>query len=386
MSPIPFLPRLMERFDIGYGGAGTLFAAMAVTLIAMQLPAGVIVDRYRTSTVLFLGMSIVGFSGLLFAFAPSFSVAIAARLLMGVGGPLAEVASISMVSALSSPRERGRTIGFVDMSVGAAYFLALGVLPFLSPVIRLSSMLLIPAALSLAMAIAVFVILVRGQAEGHSVPKTPDPEAHPTHSSHAKAPEVQRLKSRFREVMGNRAVLLLALTAFLGFAAGDAMVVWLPTYLQEMKGYSSGDASTVMTAMLGIYIPAAFLAGRASDAWSHRIRVVQVGSVLMLFAFIGLLVPGLHPLLLVFAPIFGIGYAWNVGPTLTLVTETVERSHMGVAVALTFMCAQLGTAASGSFFGYLADRFAGFGPVWGVGALLLVLRLAVSIVIARRTG
>ncbi len=378
MSPIPFFPEIMAGFDVGYAGVGVLFSVLSIALITMQMPAGIIVDRFPAPMISAIGMGIVGAGGVAFALAPSYGVAMAARIAMGVGGPLSEVASIAMISRLSPPRARGRTIGFVDMSVGFAYFLALGILPFVSQYLDYRMILLIPALSAILMATMTLNM------SRYSIlrPDESSTQSRPT-GSIASSPTTLRDKScelfsRIRATLGNRAILLLSIMAFLGFAAGDAMMVWLPTYLQDIRNYTHDGASMVMVVTLAVYVPGALLAGRASDAWRLRIRVVQVGSVLMGLAYIGILSSPADHILLLLGPLFGVGYAWNVGPMLTLATEKVRPASMGMAVSLVFMFAQLGTAVSGALLGQLVEYFEGFTVIWVVAVALLTLRLTIS--------
>ncbi len=369
MSPIPFFPRLMEQLDISYAGVGTLYAALSIALIAMQLPAGTIADRFPAPLVSAVGMGIVGISGIVFALAPSYGVALVARAAMGVGGPLAEISSMAMISVLAAPRKRGRTVGFVDMSVGTAYFLALGMLPLVARFVPFEMVLVIPAVLTLLIGVVTYVLMGRILDLGEKV--TAEGGAQDADAS-------IHVLDRLREILANRVVLFVSFIAFLGFAAGDALVVWLPSYLQQVRGFTDTQSSVVMAVMLGIYIPSALLAGRVSDAWKNRIGVVQVGSVIMILAYVGIVWGPSNVLLLSLAGLFGVGYAWNVGPLLTLAIDRIPGRHLGTATAVIFMFAWLGSAVAGSALGYLVDWFDTFGPVWVFALIILVLRLLLT--------
>jgi len=81
---------------------------------------GVLGDRYGRRAVLLIGLVLFGLSSLASAYAQDPGQLIVARALMGIGGAAVLPATLSIISAVFDPRERGKAIGVWAGSVGLA--------------------------------------------------------------------------------------------------------------------------------------------------------------------------------------------------------------------------------------------------------------------------
>ncbi|MCM0678942.1 MFS transporter [Micromonospora phytophila] len=81
---------------------------------------GVLGDRAGRKRFLLIGLVIFGLASLLSAYAQSPAQLIAARALMGVGGAAIMPVTLSIISSVFDPRERGRAIGVWAGAVGLA--------------------------------------------------------------------------------------------------------------------------------------------------------------------------------------------------------------------------------------------------------------------------
>src|SRR5882757_4674238 len=79
---------------------------------------GVLGDRLGRKRVLVLGMVLFGLASLASAYAQSPGQLVLARALMGIGGAAIMPATLSIISNVFDPRERGRAIGIWAGSVG----------------------------------------------------------------------------------------------------------------------------------------------------------------------------------------------------------------------------------------------------------------------------
>src|SRR5947207_8139394 len=82
--------------------------------------AGVLGDRYGRRAVLLTGLALFGLASLAWAYAQDPNQLIAARAIMGIGGAAVLPATLSIISNVFDPRERGRAIGVWAGSVGLA--------------------------------------------------------------------------------------------------------------------------------------------------------------------------------------------------------------------------------------------------------------------------
>ncbi|HEY3207448.1 MAG TPA: MFS transporter [Gaiellaceae bacterium] len=102
----------IER-DLGGGLALQQWVSNAylLTLSSFILIGGSLADIYGERRIFSLGIAAFGVTSLLCAFAPTMGVLIAARALQGAAGALVTPASLAIIIAAFSPKERGGAIG-----------------------------------------------------------------------------------------------------------------------------------------------------------------------------------------------------------------------------------------------------------------------------------
>ena len=74
-----------ERFDITASQLATFTVVQLVVYAGMQIPVGVLLDRFGSRRLLLVGLALISIGQLWFAFAGSFGVGLAARVLLGMG-------------------------------------------------------------------------------------------------------------------------------------------------------------------------------------------------------------------------------------------------------------------------------------------------------------
>jgi MFS transporter, DHA2 family, multidrug resistance protein len=98
------------------------WAINSYTLVfaGLLFTAGVLGDRYGRRLTLVVGLALFGAASLVSAYAQNPNQLIGARALMGIGGAAVLPATLSIISNVFDPRERGRAIGVWAGSVGLA--------------------------------------------------------------------------------------------------------------------------------------------------------------------------------------------------------------------------------------------------------------------------
>jgi DHA2 family multidrug resistance protein-like MFS transporter len=98
------------------------WAINSYTLVfaGLLFTAGVLADRFGRRLVLIGGLALFGIASLASAYAESPNQLIWARALMGIGGAAVMPSTLSIISNVFDPRERGRAIGVWAGSVGLA--------------------------------------------------------------------------------------------------------------------------------------------------------------------------------------------------------------------------------------------------------------------------
>ncbi|HAG62481.1 MAG: MFS transporter [Legionellales bacterium] len=89
---------VMSSYKLGATEGSVLASSYYFVYVLLQMPAGMLIDRYGPRRVLSIGALVVVVGCLMFAEAPSFLVAMLGRLLMGTGAAFAFVGSLNLVS------------------------------------------------------------------------------------------------------------------------------------------------------------------------------------------------------------------------------------------------------------------------------------------------
>jgi MFS family permease len=105
VAPAVMTDALMIEFSIGAAPLGNLAAFYFYSYVAMQIPTGIIADRWGPRRLLTLGAAIASLGGALFALAPSLFWANAGRLLIGASVAVAFVSMLKLATHWFTPRQ-----------------------------------------------------------------------------------------------------------------------------------------------------------------------------------------------------------------------------------------------------------------------------------------
>jgi len=118
VAPAVMTDALMREFDIGAAALGNLSALYFYSYVAMQIPTGIIADRWGPRRLLSLGALVAGIGALLFALAPGMLLVGAGRLLIGGSVAVAFVGLLQLANNWFPPR-------YYAMAAGMALFVGI---------------------------------------------------------------------------------------------------------------------------------------------------------------------------------------------------------------------------------------------------------------------
>ena len=98
VAPAVMTQELMAEFSLAAAGLGNLSAFYLYGYVAMQIPTGLMVDRYGARRVLTAGAAVAAIGGLMFALAPNLYVAYLGRLLIGGSVGVAWVGTLKLAA------------------------------------------------------------------------------------------------------------------------------------------------------------------------------------------------------------------------------------------------------------------------------------------------
>jgi MFS family permease len=105
VAPAVMTSELMMSFNISAAGLGNLSGIYFYSYVAMQVPTGVLADRWGPRRLLSAGALVAGAGALIFATAPNFIWAGMGRLLIGGSVAVAFVAMLKLAAHWFAPRQ-----------------------------------------------------------------------------------------------------------------------------------------------------------------------------------------------------------------------------------------------------------------------------------------
>lgn len=99
VSPNVMAPELMKDFQVDAQTLGVLAASFFLAYCAMQLPSGILMDRYGPRRVLVLASSVCALGAYLFGTAQSLAMAEMGRIFIGLGGAFAALGCLKLTTS-----------------------------------------------------------------------------------------------------------------------------------------------------------------------------------------------------------------------------------------------------------------------------------------------
>ena len=114
------LPTIQK--DLGTSQSQLVWSVDAYVLVfaALLFTWGVLGDRYGRKKILSIGLALFGVASAICAFAPTASLLIVFRGVMGIGGAAVLPVTLAIITVVFPPHERGRAIGMWAAAVGGA--------------------------------------------------------------------------------------------------------------------------------------------------------------------------------------------------------------------------------------------------------------------------
>lgn len=295
VSPSVMTTDLMRTFQITGTGLGNLAACYFYTFLLMQIPVGILLDRYSPRYLTSFAIALCAVGAIGFAKAPSLGVAELSRALIGFGAAFATV-SYMKVATLWFPPERFSIVA--GLLATAAMTGAMGgeaPLAWMVTKVGWQQTLFVCAVIGFIFAI-LFVIIVKDQSPYN-------------HSSVVKT-SYGSAWNGFLKVLKNPQNWLLSFYSGLAFAPTDVFAgLWgVPFLMQYYHLSRTSAAAIVSSAFIGLAIGAPIF-GLISDRLGERRTVMQWGTALSLVSLLIVIYAPPMPILLLgfFLFLFGLG-------------------------------------------------------------------------------
>jgi MFS family permease len=114
VSPSVMIPDLMHSFSISASAIGIIIAFYLYAYAPMQIPVGILMDRFGVKSLLSIASVVVGLGSIIFSLAHSIEMACIGRFLIGGGSSFAFVAMVYISSHWFPIKRRALLIGIAN--------------------------------------------------------------------------------------------------------------------------------------------------------------------------------------------------------------------------------------------------------------------------------
>jgi MFS family permease len=348
VAPAVFTDRLMAEFAIGGAALGNLSAFYFYAYVAMQIPTGLLADRWGPRRLLVAGTSVATLGTLLFAFAPSYAWAGVGRLLVGASVAVGFV-SMLKVAGHWFPASRYALVSGMALFTGVVGGVIAGVpLRLLVEAFDWRPVMAVSAGVTALLAMGIWWRVRDDPADMGYLS-----HFHGTSARHEPTPVLRSLA----EVLSyrNSWLLMLAPVGFSGAVLTFAGL-WGVPWLRQVHGLEAKAAAAITSTLLVAWALGGPILGSLSERMGRRKplylasgAVALTGWCLVVFAAPPL--PVLVPLLAVIGFASGniiIGFAWS--------KESVPMRLMGTSSGICNMGPLMGGMLLQPGVGWMLDR------------------------------
>lgn len=347
VAPAVITRELMSEFTLGAAALGNLAAFYYYSYVAMQIPAGVLADRWGPRRVLSAGAAIAAAGTLLFALAPGYAAAGLGRLLIGGSVGVAFVAMLKLAGHWFAPTRFAMLSGLA-LACGVLGAVSAGVpLRLLVDAFGWRNVLGVSAVVTGLLAVVIWLAVRDDPAErGYASYAPARPARH--------APILEAI----RQTLATRNVWLVFLIS--GAVSGPTLTfggLWGVPFLSTHYGLSTSQASMITSLLLVCWAVAGPIVGAFSDRLRRRKPLYALGAVLAAAGWCAaLLVPGL-PLPLLVAMLGFTGCASSaVMVGFAIAKESSPAALAGTAGGIANMGNMLGGMIMQPAVGWVLDR------------------------------
>ena len=363
----PLIPTFVADLQLTYAAAGAIMTAYFWTYTAVQVPIGLLVDRWGARRVMVAFMAVLVLGAALFPLSRTYTQSLLARALVGLGAAAVWVPSLRLITEWFRAEERGRVIGILSAGGALGGTSALLLIPLLAD--RWGwrwgyAATLVPVLLTLAL----FALFVRG-GDGPS----------------GAAPGGGLLA--LRRVLGTGVIWWFNVSVLLFYGAYFSMVTWLPTFLVNALRVTPAQAGFVTSLLTAGTIVSWPLAGLITDRIGRRKWVYLFSQLMSVVVSLVFALAGPH---LSFAGAAGVALAAGVlfGGMITpfvMVVELFPRELAGTASGIVNTFCFLGSLIIPVLLGRVVDVTGSFPAAFLVAAAVQALAF-VTACFTRDTG
>ena len=270
-------PVLTSEFDLSAGNLGLLAGGYFLGFSLMQIPAGLLLDKYGPKKVVAYLLLIALVSTISFAFAKSFTGLLISRFFIGVGVSACLMGPLTGYRVWFEDKYQQRANSWMLMVASFGFVISTLPVQILLPVIGWRSIFLI---ISILILLSIILILVFA----------------PSWNNNVQNQNIQSAEStgRLSDVWKNKFFISLIPLAFLNYGGVQAIqTLWAGPWMLNVAGYSPLESATglfwINIIMLFAFMFWGYILPKFSSLGIDSMKIVKIGlpiSYIVLFCII----------------------------------------------------------------------------------------------------
>ena len=357
------LPVLAQSLGLGYGQVGILRAAQTTAMWLLELPAGVLAERYGAARLLVFGLICAGLGYATLAFATGFYGVVAALFVAGCGAAFQHSLSSSLVSHAYRGPSRRIALGTYNASgdVGKLLFTALfGVLAGAG--MQWQGVALGYGAVVFSLGIVLFFLLRTARKSVEDIESTDQTAS-------------TAVKTGGWGVRHRPAFIALAAIVCTDIMVQDAFFIFIPFVMLEKEVPTSLAALAVVLTLAG-----GVFGKFGCGVLASKFGVVRSLILVEILTAVGIVSILLAPTMVAFLilPLLGVVLQGSSSITYGAVSELVSEERQSRGFAAIYTISNAASVAGAVGFGLVSDLF-GLKTSLSIMALVVLLPIAFSV-------
>jgi len=347
VSPSVMTQELMRDFNLDAAGLGAMAAFYYYSYTIMQIPAGMLYDRFGPRLLITVATLVCAAGAVFFAFTQTIALAALGRALMGIGSAFAFIGPLVLLSRWFPPQYFALMAGIVQSmsSVGAIG----GQVPLAHMIHSMGwrHAFEILAYVGVVLAVVVWLVVRDRPTKTHD---------HSGAHADTKRDSVAQVWKNLKAIFGKTQTWWLGLYSFTSWAPATGFAaLWGVPYLCKLYGITTGEASTICSFLwIGVGLGSPII-GWWSDKIELRCKPLELSALLGLISLaLALYVP--VPEWMMCILMLGIGLSAS-GQSLSfgLVRDINLPSTVGAAIGFNNMAVVLTGALLQPLVGWLVQ-------------------------------
>jgi MFS transporter, ACS family, glucarate transporter len=317
-----------------YTQSGLMMTIFAIFYALMQVPSGILSDKFGGGRVIALSTLLMGLSCLGFGFSSSFGTALFSRLMMGAGGGFILPASTKLLSSSFPERDLPGAMGIFGSAFGIGFIVSFVAIPWIAGASNWRMGAVFTGIFTLAVTISCWAVLRRLGI------------VNPTE-------KIDPIGSTFKGLFSKNLVYSILIN-FAGCEVYLGITTWAPLYLTHSLNISLVEVG-FMIAVLGVsYIISSFAGGALTPrVGGGRVVIISMAMCVVL-PIVLIFTPSVWAGLLIMAAV-GWAAGFYIPPVFARVSLSASREHSGVDFGVFNMATFIGCSITPIIVGYILD-------------------------------